>query len=512
MKRIASLLLCAAIMLSLFSGCTEAETPYFPTGDALVIGTETTPSTAPNTETVFSLAYYPDRSLNPYTSTDYTNRVLFSLLYQGLFAVDRDYEVTPMLCQSYSRSADMKSYTFRVEGATFSDGTAVTASDVAASLNAAKKSPYFSGRFQHVTAITPSDNGVVIKLDTPCENLPILLDVPIVKSDEVAAARPLGTGPYILDDAGETVVLYRRQNWWCGGELPVSSFFITLVPGENTPQIRDQFEYGQVSLVCANTAAVDYADFRGDYELMECETGGFLYLVCNRLSPLFADNALRQALIRAIDRDLLVQTHYRGFARSTVLPASPRFPHYSDTLAARYSYDPKILTEMLSDRDPEAEALEIRLLVNTQDALRLRVARSIAQMLTDCGLRVTLIQKAGKEFTDALEEEDYDLYLAQTKLSANMDLSAFFAEDGTLSYGGLADHSTFVLCLESLANSGNYYGLYEKIMEDGWLCPLLFQSYAVYSARGAVSSLTPARDHLFFYTTGRTMADVFFKE
>jgi hypothetical protein len=93
-----------------------------------------------------------------------------------------------------------------------------------------------------------------------------------------------------------------------------------------------------------------------------------------------------------------------------------------------------------------------------------------------------------------------------------MDLTAFFKENGALSYGRLADQSTYALCLEALANSGNYYGLYEKIMENGWLCPLLFQSYAVYSARGAVSSLAPARDHLFFYTTGRTMADVFFKE
>ena len=511
MKRLASLLLCAVLTLSLLSGCNEAETPYVPTGDALVIGTETTLSTAPDTDTAFSLAYYPDRSLNPYTSTDYTNRVLFSLLYQGLFAVDRNYTVTPVLCSSYSRSADMKSYTFRVEGATFSDGAAVTASDVAASLNAAKKSPYFSGRFQHVTAISVSDDGVTVKLDTPCENLPILLDVPIVKSAEVSAAHPLGTGPYVLDDTGEAPMLYRRQDWWCGGTVSVSTFFIALVPGESTPQIRDQFEYGQVSLVCANTAAADYADFRGDYELMECETGTFLYLVCNRLSSLFADAALRQALIRAIDRDALVQTHYRGFARSAVLPASPQFPQYSDALAAQYRYDPQILTDAIAGREQD-EAPEVRLLVNTQDAQRLRVARSIAEMLTDCGLKVTLIQKAGAEFTEALEEADYDLYLAQTKLSANMDLSAFFAEDGALSYGGLADHSTYVLCLESLANSGNYYGLYEKVMENGWLCPLLFQSYAVYSARGAVSSLTPARDHLFFYTTGRTMADVFFKE
>ena len=178
--------------------------------------------------------------------------------------------------------------------------------------------------------------------------------------------------------------------------------------------------------------------------------------------------------------------------------------------AENYGYDKQQFTDALSALEEEDRKLS--LLVNTADAQRLRVARTVAQLLTDCGLTVTLVQKAGKDFTEALEEENYDLYLAQTKLSANMDLSAFFREDGSLSYGGLEDPGIYALCLEALANSGNYYDLHEAVMEEGWLCPILFQSYAVYGARGAVSSLTPARDHLFFYSTGRTMADVFFKE
>lgn len=510
MKRSVSLLLCSLLLLSALSGCNQTDPPYVPTGDALVFGTEMTQPTAIGTNADFHLAYYPDRSLNPYQSTDYTNRVLFSLLYEGLFTVDRNYQVTPVLCQSYSRSADMRSYTFRVGEATFSDGSAVTAADVYASLNAARTSAYYSGRFQHVTSLTKNEDEVTIKLDTPCDNFPILLDIPIVKAGEVKADQPLGTGPYAMDATDQGSWLRRRNDWWCSANVPMDATFITLVPAKSAPEIRDQFEYNQISLVCANTASVDYADFRSDYELWDCETGTFLYLVCNADSPLFSREAVRKALTHAIDRDLLNQTHYRGFARSASLPASPQFPYYSTSLAERYGYDKQQFLDALSELDEEDR--KISFLVNTADAQRLRVARSIAQMLTDCGLTVTLVQKAGKDFVKALEEEAYDLYLAQTKLSANMDLTAFFQEDGSLSYGGLANPSVYALCLEALANSGNYYDLHAKIMEEGWLCPILFQSYAVYCARGAVSALTPARDHLFFYSTGRTMADVFFKE
>ena len=40
MKKIFALILCGALVLSLFSGCTTEEEPYVPTGDALVQGSE----------------------------------------------------------------------------------------------------------------------------------------------------------------------------------------------------------------------------------------------------------------------------------------------------------------------------------------------------------------------------------------------------------------------------------------------------------------------------------------
>ena len=83
MKRILSLLLCALLVLGLFAGCKEDPGPYVPTGDALDDGSgiqNTKPVTS--TDQQLSLVCYFDRSLNPYTATDLTNRTLLPLMYQ----------------------------------------------------------------------------------------------------------------------------------------------------------------------------------------------------------------------------------------------------------------------------------------------------------------------------------------------------------------------------------------------------------------------------------------------
>jgi peptide/nickel transport system substrate-binding protein len=152
------------------------------------------------------------------------------------------------------------------------------------------------------------------------------------------------------------------------------------------------------------------------------------------------------------------------------------------------------------------EKNEIVLLVNKDDSRRLRTAWAIRDMLTEGGLKVTMSEQNSKDFLKALKDGEYDLYLGQTKLSANMDLSEFFKENGALSYGGLKDVTLHFMSLEAMANSGNYYNLHKQIMEEGWLCPILFRSYAIYCKRGAFNGLNPARDNLFCYSLGKTMS------
>ena len=517
MKRILCLILCAAMLAGVLAGCEYgAGGEHVPTGDGLTwegeyTGPVQTDPVGEGSEQALNLAYYPDRTLNPFLCTDFTNRALFPLLYQSLFVIDRDYNVEPQLCSKYTMSPDMRTYTFYVENAVFSDGTVLTAADVAASLLAAQESQVYSGRFLHVTEILLSeDGGVTLKLNTACENLPILLDIPIIKQTQLEAEFPLGTGPYVLEVGMTGARLRRRTNWWCQASMTVTAPAIGLTVAESAAQIRDEFEFADLGLVCADPGSDRYADYRCDFELWDCENGIFLYLACNMDSPVFSKQEARSALTYAIDRDLLAETYYRGFARGAALPASPLSPYYSNVLANRYGYDKARFASRIGDLG--LQETSVVLLVNSDDSLRLRVARAIADMLRAGGLQVQMLELGGSAYTQAVRARSYDLYLGQTRLSANMDLSAFFSGSGALSYGGINDVATYTLCQEALANRGNYYTLHQTIMEDGRLCPVLFRSYAVYATRGLLTGLTPSRDNVFYYSLGKAMEDVFVEQ
>jgi peptide/nickel transport system substrate-binding protein len=301
--------------------------------------------------------------------------------------------------------------------------------------------------------------------------------------------------------------LRRQAAWWCkdSADIVVTSAYIPLVKAESPSQVRDEFEFRDVGLVCADPGSDHYADYRCDYEIWDCENSYFLYMGVNAKSKIFESEAVRQALTHAIDRDTIVEEFYRGFARSATLPASPTSPFYDATLAGRYGYDAQKFTDALTEAN--LQGASITLVINSDDSLRVRLGRRIAKMLTECGLEVTRLELTTAKFTEHLIWGEYDLYLGQTKMSPNMDLTPYFKPYGSLNYGGMTDTTIHAMAREALANSGNYYNLHEMVMEDAQLIPILFRSYAVYATRGLVTDLSPARDNLFFYTLGRTLAD-----
>lgn len=507
MKKSITIVILALLVLSLLCSCGQPE-PYVPTGNALGDQGATQPTATPDQgEQSLSLAYHPNNTLNPYTCADYTNRALFSLLYQGLFTTDKDYQVSPVLCRRFWVSQDRKTYIFYPENAKFSDGSQLTAADVAASLEAARNGAVYRGRLFNVQAISlTEDGGVRVDLATPYENLPLLLDIPILKASQVAADFPAGTGPYALEHGAAGRFLRLRLDWWCKASLPVTAEKIPLVAANTAKDIRDQFELGKVGVVCANPGADSYVDFRCDHSLWDCENGIFLYLGCRARSEVFSNEAVRQALTHAIDRAALVRDYYRTFAQAATLPASPGSPYYNDALAGKFGFDAQLFRAAL-----QAEGLEeksIVLLVNKADGRRTKVAQAIADMLESCSLKVTVRAFSGEDYTKALKNGNYDLHLGQTMLPPNMDLSAFFDSEGTLNYGGMSDAGIYALCQDALADGGNYTALHQAVMEDAMLCPVAFLSYAVYVQPELVETFAPARDCIFYYDLGKTVDEI----
>ena len=522
MKKIISLLLVTAMLMGLLSGCSDpGGDAYVPTGDALLEEGEDPEDLSLQDEELqaLTLTYYPNRSMNPLIGVNITNRVLFSLMYQGLFSVDRNNQPVPILCSYYQSTADNRNWTIYVdENATFSDGTPLTNTDVYASYQAARESDYYKGRFTYIdNFVTGENNTITFHLTTAYENFPLLLDIPIVKAGQEKDLHPLGSGPYCFLEGSGGAQLSRVQNWWCkSARLSTNAEIIELLEATSQAQVRDEFEFSSLDLAISDPMSDSYAEYRCDYELWEVENGIFMYIGCNVLwSPWFKDgkNAeLRRALTYAIDRQTIIDTYYRGRANASTLPTSPGSPYYSESLASRYAYDPLQFVSAISNvtvpKDDNGDPMKLKLLVNCDDSARLRAARFIAKELRELGLDVGTLEYGGSTRTtyqQVLQAGSYDIYLGQTKLPATMDLSEFFRGWGNLGWGGIADNTMLNMCKEALANSGNYYNLNKMVADDAKIIPIMFGYYEVYAERGQLLDLTPSRDNVFFYTVGKTM-------
>ncbi len=516
MKKYTALLLLLALTVSLFGcGRTIDNSGYVATGDAILMEGQEPEDIMPEEEDTqeLTLAWYPELSMNPLFGSDYTNRVLMSLMYQGLFAVDSQKNPTPILCGSYQVSDNLKNWTIYLDPkATFSDGTPVTAEDVVASYNQAGENDYYANRFcKHLLEVSATESGgILFQLDTAIENFPILLDVPILKASEVQAERPLGTGPYVLSEASSGSTLQRTVNWWCGNvKIPATDSVINLVPVTSVADVRDQFQFGDVSVVCTNPMSDSFAEYRCDYELWEIESGYLLYIGCNILySDFFEDGTLRTNLTYAIDRETLAEEVYRGMVEPVTLPCAPTETFYSSSLAAKFAYDPMRFVSFLGGYTiprEDGEMKELELLVNADDSARVTIAREIAESLTELGLPTTTVEYGSTAFKNALYADNFDIYLGMTRLSPTMDLTEFFRNWGEMHWGGLTNDTLYNMCSNALENTGNYYNLYQKLAEDGRIIPLMFGYYNVYAQRGLLPDLNPARDNVFYYSIGKTM-------
>lgn len=510
MKKIAWLLI-FAMLLPIFAGCGEQEA-YVPTGNALAdadtpIDDDNVSAIVDNETEFFNLAYYPEEGFNPYLCTNINNRMLFSLLYQGLFALDKDNHAVPILCKSLTVSSDLKSYTIYLESATFSDGTALRADDVIASLEYARDSDIYAGRFDQIDSFyAVGENAIQIDASIPYENLPMLLDIPIVKASQVGESQPLGTGPYELAQTASGMNLQRRNNWWCSATLPLTSASIPLIAAESTSWIRDQFEFNDLGISISDPGSASYAECRSDYELWEVDTGLFVYLGIRKSSELYTNEKIRGALTYAIDRAALLRDCYGGFGSTATIPVSPTSVFYDRGLGSQGGYSREKFRQAVKDAGMVGE--NVILLVNKSDSVRVRAAKMIATMLEECGLTVTLEDWSSGYYKSKLSAGDFDLYVGQTKLSPTMDLTQFFAPYGELSYGGMDNAACYTLAKSALENSGNFYNLNQLVQSEGQMVPILFRTYAVYAKRGLSSTLSPARDNIFYYSLGKTLEDV----
>ncbi|MET9951753.1 ABC transporter substrate-binding protein [Streptomyces sp. NPDC006339] len=247
--------------------------------------------------------------------------LILSLVYDTLTVPGAKPNTLPRLASAWTPSDDLKTWRFTLaKGATFHDGTPVTAEDVVYSLRRLRGTPSGASRLPGIKAENIKAEGtgtVVLVSDYANAELPLLtrLTTFVIKkgtTDKDIEKAP-GTGPFKLEwfRAGNAR-LVRNEDWY-GGEVLLDAVEVKIF--ESPQALSNALLAGQID-VASNVGAVAArtAEKRQDIQIVRRPNDMAMPLVMRTApgSP-FADPRVREALRLAVDREAMVKQVLSGY-------------------------------------------------------------------------------------------------------------------------------------------------------------------------------------------------------
>ena len=358
-------------------------------------------------------------TLDPAIGYDWQNWSIIKSLFDGLM----DYEpgttrLVPHLAQSYTVSADGKTYTFKLRpGVKFHHGRTVVARDVKYSVervltpktqspgagffsNIRGASAFSAGKAKEVTGIRVIDRSTVsFTLDKP--NAAFLHTMAInfshvVPREEVQRLgtqfghKPVGTGAFRLREwvLGQRLVLMRNPNYFLRGRPYLDQITFQVGVEPNVAFLR--LQRGQVDVLGDGIPPAQFARVMGDARLSklvavgdQLQTG---YVTINTQVPPFTDVRVRRALNMAIDKERIVRIiNNRAVPAKQVLP--PLMPGY-DREYAGYPFDREQAKQLLAEAG-HPNGFSTVLYANNTDP-NPRIAQALQQDLAAIGIKAEL--------------------------------------------------------------------------------------------------------------------------
>ncbi len=392
-----------------------------------------TPQESPRS---FSLPYSKEDTLNPYACTTEVNAYLATLLYDSLTVIDGDFKPQLSLAASVKPTdATHLTVTLR-QGAKFSDGTAVTAADVKASFDAARNSKQYKELLKNVTAaaVDRKSGAIVFTLANGDPHAAACLCFPVLKSGKnttAAGQAPLGGGLYVYTVGDNGVSLVANPHY---GKTPryatvtlrhlpnISSMYYGLASGSIT-YYYDDLNVGETPRIAGASAKVDM--------------NALVYLGVNRTRTVLSESSVRQAFSMLVDRKVLASSAYGGWALAATLPFHPHWDAVKQTEPLFGEQELAAAIQLMDAAEVPKKKLKLELIYSTDSANRGALVDVVRTQLESAGIQVTAVPLAYTEYLSRLQNGQYDLYIGEIRLTANMDLSPLFG--GGAGYGIAAD-------------------------------------------------------------------------
>lgn len=350
------------------------------------------------------------------------------LIFASLLTIDpRTLDVVPDLAERVDAKSSTEFEVRLRKGLKFSDGSALDAEDVVATFEGVVD-PALRSRYAHtyrriaeMRVLDPRT--IVFTLHEPHATFLTDLELPIVRSEDARRRiatpdepLPIGAGPYRLVDRQPGILELRPNPNWHGGTPIHPSLRLVVIRDDNTRALR--MLAGQGDLALGSIPPLLLPMFEGDpgFETRSAPGISTMYLGFQTESPKLSDLRVREAIAHAIDRELLIESKYRGLAHitDTWIPHG----HWADVdgLPSR-GFDPVRARSLLDEAgfpDPEGPSPRMTLVLRTtSERFRQSIARAIAAMLRDVGIEVDVRPSETATLISDLNRGRFEITLLQ---------------------------------------------------------------------------------------------------
>ncbi|MDZ7801930.1 MAG: ABC transporter substrate-binding protein [Trueperaceae bacterium] len=397
--------------------------------------------------------------LDPHITNATSTRNMLENVYDTLVAFDSSLQIVPGLAESWEASDDGLTWTFTLrEGVTFHDGTPLTASDVAFSLNRITDPDIASPRADDFAVIdsidTPDDRTVVLNLSEPfspllsklAHTLNVVVSEATVEEHGDLQEVVNGTGPFaFVEYLPQTrMVLERNPDFWGTDADGTALPYLDGITFEFYPDPTSRstaIQTGSADMVEYVPAAdVETLEADPNVEVVGGLSANFRSIYFNVEREPFDDVNVRRAISYAVDEQAVVDLALFGTggvpATGTTIPSQNYYGIEDDRYVGR---DLEAAREALAASDhPDGFSFELYV-TSTYDFLR-TPAEVIQSNLAEIGIDAEIVAEDWSVYLPKVLEGDYAATILGESGQSDPDdflFNVFYTDNG----GNLGNYS-----------------------------------------------------------------------
>ena len=405
MKKLLTLILCLAMVLTVFVGCSS--TPA--TEEGASASGDAAQGEAADSEYKDTLVYALNtdvQSLDPQIQNDTTSESVVKMLYNTLLKFEDDGTVVGDLAESWSVSEDKLTWTFNLkQGVKFHNGKELTSADVKATFDRALNAEAGGLRTTEIikmfTAVeAPDPYTVTITTDGPygpMESLMCNMSLGIMDADYIeqygldlgtSVEGENGTGPFkVVSWERDQEIVVERFDDYFGTPAKLQTVVYTIIPEAAS------------RVIALETGEVDVIDKPTDEDLarLEADTENFTVLrkptISQRLfrfgcnDPIISNTKVRQAIVYAIDRQAIIDALFTGSAYPSTAPLAPVTFGYSNL--GEIEQDLELAKSLLAEAG-YPDGFDTKIVTTERYQNGIELAEIISQQLAEIGINAKI--------------------------------------------------------------------------------------------------------------------------